>query len=68
MYELLWIILEFRLKIYLNLAACYIGLKIPIEAIKACDYALQIDTYSVKAFYRRGKAIFIILYSIRLDY
>jgi tetratricopeptide (TPR) repeat protein len=46
---------ELRLKVYQNLAICYIRMQMNSDAIKACDHALGIDPNSIKAFYRRAK-------------
>jgi FK506-binding protein 4/5 len=41
---------------YLNLAQTYLKLDKPFDAIKNCELALQIDSTSVKARYRKGLA------------
>lgn len=45
-----------RLPIHLNLASACLQLDQPYDAIKACDVALEIDSTSVKAWFRRGQA------------
>ncbi|XP_050040551.1 peptidyl-prolyl cis-trans isomerase FKBP4 [Dermacentor andersoni] len=40
----------------LNLALCYNKLNDSLEAIRACDKALELDPRSEKAFFRRGQA------------
>ena len=50
-----------RKKLYLNLAACYLNTGSHSDVIKACDFALEIDKYLVKAYYRRGK-VYIYIY------
>lgn len=50
-----------RLRVYLNLAACFLA-QSPPEAIKArnlTDQALLIDPVNAKALYRNGKACFL---------
>ena len=49
-------ILDQRLKILLNLAACYLKMKQFSDCIRACDYSLKIDPKSPKAYYRRAHA------------
>jgi hypothetical protein len=45
-----------RLPLHLNLASAYLHLEQPYDAIKACDLAVEIDSNSVKGWYRRGQA------------
>jgi len=45
-----------RLTVNLNLASACLHIEEPYEAIKACDEALELDSSSVKAWYRRGLA------------
>lgn len=42
---------------YSNRAMCYIHLERYFEALEDCDKALEYDTKSVKAYYRRAKAL-----------
>lgn len=41
---------------YLNLAQTFLNTGLPLNAIKNCDLALQIDPLNVKAHYRKGLA------------
>lgn len=44
------------LALQLNLALCHLKVDDPLEAIRACDRALNIDPRSEKGFFRRGLA------------
>ncbi|XP_077558971.1 FK506-binding protein 59kD [Haemaphysalis longicornis] len=46
------------LALQLNMALCHLKMDDPIEAIRACDKALDIDPRSEKGFFRRGLAHF----------
>lgn len=43
--------------LYLNIAACNIKSKDYETAVFACNEALKLDPYNVKALYRRARAI-----------
>ena len=47
---------DFKLKIYLNLAICYLKIKNYIDSIESCNEALALDPKNVKALFRRSKA------------
>ena len=53
---ILFFYLDQRLKILLNLAACYLKMKQYSDCMSACDYSLKIDPKSPKAYYRRARA------------
>lgn len=42
---------------YLNIAACNIKTKDYETAVAACNEALKLDPYNVKALYRRARAV-----------
>jgi FK506-binding protein 4/5 len=46
-----------KLSLYLNIAACNIKSKDYETAVAACNEALKLDPYSVKALYRRARAV-----------
>jgi tetratricopeptide (TPR) repeat protein len=46
---------DLRIKLLLNLAACYLKEKQLNDSIKACDEVLKLDPESVKALFRRSK-------------
>ena len=41
---------------FLNIAACNIQIKDFETAVEACNEALKLDPYNIKALYRRAKA------------
>lgn len=44
------------LALHLNMALCHLKVDDPMEAIRSCDKALEIDPRSEKGFFRRGLA------------
>lgn len=50
---------EYLLKLYLNLALCYINIKYSSKAITFADLALKLDGKNPKALYRMGCALFL---------
>uniref|UniRef100_A0A4W6DAZ5 peptidylprolyl isomerase n=1 Tax=Lates calcarifer TaxID=8187 RepID=A0A4W6DAZ5_LATCA len=47
-----------RLAAHLNLAMCFLKLQEPNQALENCDKALELDSSSEKALFRRGEALF----------
>jgi len=47
------------LALYHNLAACYLKLNNLKSATLSCEEALKIDPKSIKALFRKAKALFI---------
>ncbi|MED6231746.1 Peptidyl-prolyl cis-trans isomerase fkbp4 [Ataeniobius toweri] len=47
-----------RLAAHLNLAMCYLKMHEPSKALENCDKALEMDSTSEKALFRRGEALF----------
>ncbi|CAL1284045.1 unnamed protein product [Larinioides sclopetarius] len=49
----------YLLKLYLNLAQCYLNIQNPKKAIIYADLALKIDSGNPKGLYRMGKALYL---------
>ncbi|KAM6937714.1 peptidyl-prolyl cis-trans isomerase FKBP4 isoform 1-T1 [Xenentodon cancila] len=47
-----------QLAAHLNLAMCYLKMQEPNQALENCDKALEMDSSSEKALFRRGEALF----------
>jgi len=50
------VIVEIKISLYLNIAACNIKVKAWSEAIAACEEVLKLDKNNIRAFYRRARA------------
>ncbi|GBO43577.1 Inactive peptidyl-prolyl cis-trans isomerase FKBP6, partial [Araneus ventricosus] len=49
----------YLLKLYLNLAQCYLNIQTPRKAIIYADLALKIDSNNPKGLYRMGRALYL---------